>query len=353
MPLDIEDHAELARWLVGHGHAPNVETVRCRTLNGGVSNRTVWVEVGGEQAPEGHGPGPRGVTRWVLKQALAKLRVKDEWLSDVDRIRREAEALRVLPELAPAGTVTPLVFEAPGENLLAMEAVPLPHLNLKTLLLEATLSRDQAAELAGQLGRLLGQVQAKAAAHAGELRSRFANRSFFESLRIAPYYETSAEREPVSQSFYATLIGETRRTAERDATLVHGDFSPKNVLVREGRVVLLDHEVIHWGDGTFDVGFCLTHLLSKAHHVRVRREDYREAAICFWEAYAARRRADAGRCVRHSLGCLLARVVGKSPLEYLTSDEQRRQRSVVLGLMQSPPATVEALVRAFVEGIES
>jgi len=124
MPLKIEDHAELARWLVGHGHARNVETVRCRTLHGGVSNRTVWVEVGGEQASEGHVPGPRGVTRWVLEQALTKLRVKDEWLSDVDRIRREAEALRVLPELAPAGTVTPLVFEAPGENLLAMEAVP-------------------------------------------------------------------------------------------------------------------------------------------------------------------------------------------------------------------------------------
>lgn len=124
MPLNIEDHAELARWLVGHGHARNVETVRCRTLHGGVSNRTVWVEVGGEQASEGHVPGPRGVTRWLLEQALTKLRVKDEWLSDVDRIRREAEALRVLPELAPAGTVTPLVFEAPGENLLAMEAVP-------------------------------------------------------------------------------------------------------------------------------------------------------------------------------------------------------------------------------------
>lgn len=126
MPLNIEDHAELARWLVGHGHARNVETVRCRTLHGGVSNRTVWVEVGGEQASEGHVPGPRGVTRWLLEQALTKLRVKDEWLSDVDRTRREAEALRVLPELAPAGTVTPLVFEAPGENLLAMEAVPLP-----------------------------------------------------------------------------------------------------------------------------------------------------------------------------------------------------------------------------------
>lgn len=356
MALDIEDHARLAEWLVRHGHARSTGEVRCRTLAGGVSNKTVWVEV----RPAGDVPGSHGEGegRWVLKQALAKLRVKDDWHSDVSRIRREAEALRVLPELTPEGSTTPLVFEAPEENLLAMQAVPEPHENLKALLMAGTRSREPVLELAHELGLLLGSIQWRSRAwvptrDVGDLKARFADRSFFESLRVGPYYETAADREPGSAAFYRSLIDDTRREAETGGCLVHGDFSPKNVLVRGAELVLLDHEVIHWGDGAFDVGFCLTHLLSKAHHVQARRDDYAEAARRFVLGVRHRNVLDEGRCVRHALGCLLARVIGKSPLEYLTGEERMRQGAVVLGLMRDPPPTVDALTRSFIEGIRS
>jgi aminoglycoside phosphotransferase (APT) family kinase protein len=87
----------------------------------------------------------------------------------------------------------------------------------------------------------------------------FADRSFFESLRIEPYYRYAASRAPDADPFLRTLVEDTRREVH---TLVHGDYSPKNVLVREGRLVLLDHEVAHFGDPAFDVGFSTTHLLS-------------------------------------------------------------------------------------------
>ena len=104
----------------------------------------------------------------------------------------------------------------------------------------------------------------------------FDDRSFFESLRLEPYYLYTATQVPAGRDVPATSW--SRDTRERRLTLVHGDYSPKNVLVHDDRLILLDHEVIHWGDPAFDVGFALTHLLSKAHHLPTHREAFARAA---------------------------------------------------------------------------
>jgi aminoglycoside phosphotransferase (APT) family kinase protein len=130
---------------------------------------------------------------------------------------------------------------------------------------------------------------------------------------------------------------------------VHGDYSPKNVLVHRDRLVLLDHEVIHFGDPGFDVGFALAHLLSKAHHVVAARDRLAEAAHLFWRSYA--RPQGEARAARHTLGCALARVAGRSPVEYLGEAERARQRAAVLALMADPPTTVPAVIDAFLERV--
>jgi hypothetical protein len=119
-------------------------------------------------------------------------------------------------------------------------------------------------------------------------------------------------------------------------------------------LILLDHEVVHFGDPGFDLGFSLTHLLSKAHRICTHREAFATAALRYWSAYrescqdSARIRALEPRAVRHTLGCLLARVAGRSPLEYLNARERRVQREGVLRLMQRPPASVSDLVSEFI-----
>ena len=109
-----------------------------------------------------------------------------------------------------------------------------------------------------------------------ELQSIFADRTFFEALRLEPYYRYTALRTPASADFYDALITDTLSHA---LTLVHGDYSPKNVLVHHDQLVLLDYEVAHWGDPAFDVGFALTHLLSKAHHIAPRRARHAEGSV--------------------------------------------------------------------------
>jgi len=111
--------------------------------------------------------------------------------------------------------------------------------------------------------------------------------------------------------------------------------------------------VIHFGDPAFDLGFSLTHLLSKANHLAAQRDRFAAAAIRYWTGYAAAA-ADAeaegeleARAVRQTLGCLLARVDGRSPLEYLSEEQRRRQRAAVVQLMANPPVRVSVLVEEF------
>ena len=262
---------------------------------------------------------------WVLKQALEKLRVPVDWFSDPERVHREALGLRWLQELAPPGSITQLVFEDHEHHLLAMEAVPEPHENWKTMLLEGRV-RDEHVE---QFGRLLGEVHRNAHERREELAPIFEDRSFFESLRLEPYYGYTATQVPAAADFLHALVQDTRACR---ISLTHGDYSPKNILIHEGRLVLLDHEVIHFGDPAFDLGFSLTHFLSKAHHLPDQRA-----------AFAQER----GLHVGH-LDSLLGRVAGRSPLEYLDEEERLRQKEAVLALMRRTPKTVPELVEGFI-----
>jgi aminoglycoside phosphotransferase (APT) family kinase protein len=278
---------------------------------------------------------------WVLKQALPKLRVEEDWFSDPARVGREALALRWLQQLAPAASVPQLIFEEPEQHLLAMSAVSEPHVNWKERLLAGDVQSGQVE----QFGRWLAQVHANSHACQAELRAAFEDRTYFQTLRLDPYYQVAASRNPRAGKFYEELTAETWAT---QLCLVHGDYSPKNVLIHQGKLIVLDFEVMHFGDPAFDLGFGLTHLLSKANHLPACRRRFAEAALGFWKAYQGTPMlGDAGlegRAVRHALGCLLARVDGRSPLEYLSPDERETQRHVVLHLIERPPTEVPELV---------
>ncbi|MDA2926775.1 phosphotransferase [Acidobacteria bacterium AH-259-G07] len=336
--LDIEQPQALIRYLRRTGRVGAKEQIQIRKLTGGVSNRTVLVE-----RPTGEA--------WVLKQALPKLRVPVDWFSSPARTHREALGLQWLARLAPAESITPFVFEDRQHHLLAMHAVGQPHHNWKSLLLAGQLDLNHVR----QFGALLGTIHRKALAFKKEISRIFGDRSFFESLRVEPYYAYTAQQIPTA-GFLTNLIRETRR---RHITLVHGDYSPKNILIYRNHLVLLDHEVIHFGDPAFDLGFSLTHLLSKAHHVTALRPALAQAAKYYWQVYIEVLDPAEGttdleeQVVLHTLGCLLARVSGRSQLEYFSQGERVRQREIVMGLMQDPPLDVPRLIEEFISRLGS
>lgn len=337
--LDIEDHASLVDWLRASGRIEREEQPRVETLTGGVSNRTVLVQRVGTDGDA-----------WVIKQGLEKLRVQADWFCDPARVHREAAGLRWLAKLLPAGSVPGFVGEDFESHLLIMQAVPQPHDNWKSLLLAGHVDRDHCR----QFGAMLGTIHRRAFERRDEIRLIFDDRTFFETLRLEPYYSYTAAQEPEVAEFIRRLLAETR---DRCLTLVHGDFSPKNILVYHGQLVLLDDEVIHWGDPAFDVGFGLTHLLSKAHHLPAYRAVFAKAARRVWQSYQDEidglpwQTGLEHHVVRHTLGCLLARVVGRSPLEYLTEQQRAVQRREVIGLMDAAPESVDALIESFIKKV--
>ena len=167
---------------------------------------------------------------------------------------------------------------------------------------------------------------------------------------LSPGLAVTAATGSAAAAFLQSLIHETRQVRE---TLVHGDYSPKNILLCGPRMVLLDHEVVHWGDPAFDLGFSLTHFLSKAHYLPAHHTAFAEAAHRYEQTYrqvlgpVAWQNGLSQRAVRHTLGCLLARAAGRSPLEYLDASQRARQRDAVVPLMQNLPQSIDALIDAF------
>ena len=321
--VDIEQPHALLDYLRETRRVTADETPVIRVLAGGVSNRTVLV-----QRATGDS--------WVLKQALTKLRVPVDWFCSPDRILREALGMRWLKSVAPEA-ITQLVFEDAANYLFAMEAVPQPHENWKTMLLDGRVDGGSAR----QFGALLATIHRRGYDQRNQLPSEFGDRSYFEALRLEPYYAYTAQQVPAAADFLRALV---HRTLERRVTVVHGDYSPKNILVREGCLILLDHEVIHIGDPAFDIGFSMAHLVSKARHLPAHRTTFIGAAQTYWRSYvegvASAPIIDEIACAEHILGCVLARVAGRSQLEYLSDDERRDQANATVRLMCNPPHSV-------------
>lgn len=285
-------------------------------LGGGVSNVVLLAET------------VRG--RMVIKQALERLRVAEEWLSDPSRTLREASALREIAAVLPAGAVPAIAFLDEANYIYAMEAAPPGAQDWKTLLLAGEI--DPA--IGAQVGELLTQ-QVAATRAATPWRDRYGDQRVFDELRLDPYYRFTAARHPDLAPRFAQAIA---RCQDQASSLVHGDFSPKNMLIAAGRPMLIDYEVVHYGDPAFDAAFLLNHLLLKSFHRPQWRSQYGAAAAAFWQAAAP---AVSAEGVKLHLGCLLlARIDGKSPAEYLRDETKPLLRTLARDILVAPPPDI-------------
>jgi aminoglycoside phosphotransferase (APT) family kinase protein len=260
-----------------------------------------------------------GEDSFVVKRALPRLRVRDHWTANVDRNNYEKKYIEYVARFLPANV--PALRPGPvNRGYFAMEFFGPGFASWKKLLLRGETSVDHAIQAAN----LLGTIHARSAGNL-EAAAQFDTTANFVQLRIDPYLLTTAGRHP---SLRAAIQAEAERLASTRICLVHGDFSPKNMMISTERFVLLDCEVAWYGDPAFDVSFLLTHLLLKGLYHAPRQIGLLEMSRAFWQRYIkqAGSSIDTNALevrVAHLLPMLLlARVDGKSPVDYLTDPKQ-------------------------------
>jgi hypothetical protein len=269
------------------------------------------------------------------KRALQKLKVATDWQAPLERNHYEVAWLRRASTIVPGAA--PKVFaEDEARGIALLEYLPPGDYTLwKADLLAGNADTTVPAKVAGVLGRI----------HAATLNdpsaaAEFPTDSLIDALRYDPYLRFLAGRYPeLSPQILAVLD----RSFHSKLALVHGDVSPKNILVNrvDGHPVLLDAECAWYGDPAFDAAFCLNHLLLKSIHLPAISPELRRQAQAFAETWLGHF-PDALRQVLDNraaalLPCLmLARVDGKSPVEYLSATSRESVRHISIPMVRTP-----------------
>lgn len=281
-----------------------------------------------------------GSTSYCVKFALPRLKVEADWQAPVHRNRAEYAWLEVAAVVAPECALQ-LYGRSQDEHGFAMEYLAGDSVRLwKSELLAGEINPGRAAAV----GDVLGRIHAASTFKSFDV-SAFQNHDDFEALRIEPYLYFTATRHPeLGEKLHA--LGAALH--QEDQVLVHGDVSPKNILFREDRPVLLDAECATMGDAAFDIGFCLNHLVLKAMHMPHSAEALMSEARAFWKAYELHVNWEdrAGLEVRVAMllpALMLARIDGKSPVEYLSETIRVQVRGFAIHFIQEPRETLAAL----------
>lgn len=272
-----------------------------------------------------------------VKRALPRLRVAQLWEAPVERNRYERMWMEAVGAILPGAT--PRVLAHDNTGLFAMEYLPPERYPLwKAELAAGHADRSHASTV----GERLARIHAATAGNSS-VAERFATDASFRAIRLEPYLIAAARRHP---ALAARLHALAERTAATRHCLVHGDVSPKNLLIGPQGPVFLDAECAWYGDPAFDAAFCLNHLLLKCLWVPTARDAFIACFDAFSASYLAgahweSRAALEARVASLLPGLLLARVDGKSPVEYLTGEsDQARVRRVASALIEAHPSTL-------------
>ncbi len=284
-----------------------------------------------------------------VKRALPKLRVAAEWCAPAERSASEVAWMKLAAGAVP-GCVPEILGEDRARHMFAMEFFPAETCPVWKSLLA---SGQADAQFATRTGTTIARVHASTAGRP-RLAEAFANDSQFHALRLEPYFLHMAAKHPDLAPRIRALADEI---AAARIALMHGDVSPKNILSGPDGPIFLDAETACYGDPAFDLAFCLNHLLLKC----VWHPQWAEAYLRSFEAlknaylevvdWETPPTVDA-RSARLLPALLLARIDGKSPVEYLTTEHERNfVRRAAKALLTSDPMTLDVVAAEWADAV--
>lgn len=286
---------------------------------------------------------------FCVKFALAKLKVAAEWHAPVHRNAAEYAWLETAAKVCPESALE-LFGRSSEQHGFAMEFLVGDEIYLwKDVLLKKQTPNGEAESV----GDLLGRIHS-ASTDATFDTKPFQNRDDFRALRIEPYLSFTANQHPALKGEFAVLSDMLYVSSQ---VLVHGDVSPKNIIMRATGPVILDAECATMGDASFDPAFCLNHLILKAVHVPETRPELLDSVNAFWASYCPHITWEApadleARICKLLPALMVARVDGKSPVEYLTSNGKEVVREMGIKLMHLPEMTIAKTIQTIEEHLK-
>lgn len=301
-------------------------------LTGGVSSDIVRVRL-----PDGR--------EFCAKRALPQLKVAAEWKAPLERNHYEVAWLRRAGAIVP-GAAPQVIAEDREHGIAVLEYLPPADYRLwKAELLAGRADPQVPLRVAEALGRI----------HAATLNdptaaAEFPTDQLIDALRFEPYLRYLAGVYPELGPQILAIMERSRGT---HLALVHGDVSPKNILVsvHDGHPVLLDAECAWYGDPAFDAAFCLNHLVLKSIHMPALGSTLIEQARGFATTWLAHFPADLQPAIEERVAALLpclmlARIDGKSPVEYLDEAARETVRQRAIPLIRTPRSHVGQVLDA-------
>ena len=332
---ELKTDPEIVESLRRAGLVPSGSALEFHALDGGVSSDIWRVDAGSRQ--------------FCVKRALPKLRVAADWRAPVERNVYEARWMQWAARAAP-GAAPELLFQDEAAGLLAMAFLPASDYPLWKSELRAGRAEP---DFAMEVGRVLARIHA-GTANRPDVAEAFPTDAIFHDIRLEPYLLATARTNPDLTDVLTALA---ERTAATRTALVHGDVSPKNILCGADGPVFLDAECAWYGDPAFDIAFCLNHLLLKCLWVPDASGRFLACFDRLARAYLSGVSWELPARIEHRAatllpGLFLARVDGKSPVEYLTDERDKdRVRRVAGALLRNPVQRLAEVRQAWAEEV--
>lgn len=289
--------------------------------------------------------------RFCVKAALPKLRVAAEWRAPAERSHAEVAWMKLVGGIDP-DWVPMVLGEDKHRHIFAMEYLPPEDYPVW----KGELAAGRADPgFAAKVGERLARIHADTAGR-DDIAHDFRNGPQFHALRIEAYLLHTAAKHADVAPMIRTMA---RNLSGAHIALMQGDVSPKNILCGPNGPVFLDAETCNYGDPAFDLAFCLNHLLLKSvwhpEHAPAYGQSFQALKRAYfagagWENHPGLERRTAGFLAAF----LLARIDGKSPVEYLTADADKNfVRGMAKAFLKDGAGHLDALLERWTEGLST
>ena len=251
---------------------------------------------------------------YCVKRSLAKLLVKKEWFADKKRLKYEYYWLKHCKKIIPNNIPNIITFSEKKDYLVLEFFDQNKFTTLKHLLFKKKINLNLIKNISKNLFKI--HNKSKNTSIKKKFSKNFKN---FYDLRLDAYFNEVKRVHPNLKNHINKI---NRNYIKNSTTLVHGDFSPKNILTDNRSIKFIDAETCNFGDPVFDVVFFNNHLLIKSIIIPEKKNEFLECYKLFFNTYIKLLKGHEkfnfiSRCIDMIPIMLIARIDGKSPVEYV------------------------------------